>query len=133
MPQKRVSRQFKDISLSFQINPINRDLVTISNQTAISRAVRNLVFTKRGERFFDYRLGSRVSSLLFDTLDYVTASSIELEISEVIRNYEPRVRLASVKATPNFDNNEIDVNIVYDIIGIDVPTQQLEFALQPTR
>lgn len=133
MPQKRVSRQFKDISLSFQINPINRDLVTISNQTAISRAVRNLVFTKRGERFFDFRLGSRVSSLLFDTLDFVTASSIELEIREVITNYEPRVRLTSVKVTPNFDNNEMDVNITYDIIGIDVPRQQLEFALQPTR
>lgn len=133
MPLQRVSKGFKDISLSFQVNPINYDLIAITNETAISRAVRNLVFTKRGERPFDALLGSRVSSLLFDNLDPVTASNIELEIETVIRNYEPRVSLVRVTATPNYDSNEIDVEIVYDIIGVDVPQQQLEFALQPTR
>ena len=133
MPLQRVSKGFKDISLSFQVNPINYDLISITNETAISRAVRNLVFTKRGERPFDALLGSRVSSLLFDNLDPVTASNIELEIETVIRNYEPRVSLVRVTATPNYDSNEIDVEIVYDIIGVDVPQQQLEFALQPTR
>jgi len=63
----------------------------------------------------------------------LTASNIELEIETVIRNYEPRVSLVRVKATPNYDANEIDVEIVYNIIGVDVPQQQLEFALQPTR
>ena len=133
MPLQRVSKGFKDISLSFQVNPINFDLISITNETAISRAVRNLVFTKRGERPFDSLLGSRVSSLLFDNLDPITASNIELEIETVIRNYEPRVSLVRVKATPNYDANEIDVEIVYNIIGVDVPQQQLEFALQPTR
>lgn len=133
MPLQRVSKGFKDISLSFQVNPINYDLIAITNETAISRAVRNLVFTKRGERPFDALLGSRVSSLLFDNLDPVTASNIELEIETVIRNYEPRVSLVRVTATPNYDANEIDVEIVYNIIGVDVPQQQLEFALQPTR
>ena len=133
MPLQRVSKGFKDISLSFQVNPINYDLISITNETAISRAVRNLVFTKRGERPFDALLGSRVSALLFDNLDPVTASNIELEIETVIRNYEPRVSLVRVTATPNYDANEIDVEIVYNIIGVDVPQQQLEFALQPTR
>ena len=133
MPLQRVSKGFKDISLSFQVNPINYDLISITNETAISRAVRNLVFTKRGERPFDALLGSRVSSLLFDNLDPITASNIELEIETVIRNYEPRVSLVRVTATPNYDANEIDVEIVYNIIGVDVPQQQLEFALQPTR
>ena len=96
MPLQRVSKGFKDISLSFQVNPINYDLISITNETAISRAVRNLVFTKRGERPFDALLGSRVSSLLFDNLDPVTASNIELEIETVIRNYEPRVSLVRV-------------------------------------
>ena len=133
MPLQRVSKGFKDISLSFQVNPINYDLISITNETAISRAVRNLVFTKRGERPFDALLGSRVSALLFDNLDPITASNIELEIETVIRNYEPRVSLVRVTATPNYDANEIDVEIVYNIIGVDVPQQQLEFALQPTR
>ena len=57
MPLQRVSKGFKDISLSFQVNPINYDLISITNETAISRAVRNLVFTKRGERPFDALLG----------------------------------------------------------------------------
>ena len=133
MPLERVSQGFKDVSLSFQINPLSFDLVSIKNETAIARAVRNLVFTRRGERFFNASLGSRVTGLLFDSLDPITGSNIQTEIEEVINNYEPRVELVSVKVEPDYDGNQFEVTITYDIVGVDVPAQQLEFALQPTR
>ena len=133
MPVQRVSKQFKDISASFQINPLNRDLIQLKNANAIARSIRNLIMTVPGERPFNPVLGSQVTSLLFENLDKLTASSIKSEIINTVTNFEPRVRLNEVivKAQPN--NNQFDVQIQYYIIGIDVPLQQLSFALEPTR
>ena len=133
MPVERVSKGFKDISMSFKINPINSDLIATKNETAIARSVRNLVLTRPGEKFFNPNLGSKVYESLFDNMDEVSASVVEDDIKDTIDNYEPRVRLISVKATPDYEGNAFDVVITYDIIGIDALPQQLAFALQPTR
>ena len=133
MPVERVSKGFKDISMSFKINPINSDLIATKNETAIARSVRNLVFTRPGEKFFNPNLGSKVYESLFDNMDEVSASIVEDDIKDTIDNYEPRVRLISVKATPDYEGNAFDVVITYDIIGIDALPQQLAFALQSTR
>ena len=133
MPLERVSQGFKDVSMSFKSNPLTNDLIALKNENAIARSVRNIVFTLPGEKFFNENFGSRISKLLFENVDDLTASSIKDEIERSIRNNEPRVRLRSVRTIPNFENNQFDVTITYDIIGADVPAQQLEFVLQPTR
>ena len=133
MPLERVSQGFKDVSMSFKSNPLTNDLIALKNENAIARSVRNIVFTLPGEKFFNENFGSRISKLLFENMDDLTAASIKDEIERSIRNNEPRVRLRSVKTLPNFENHEFDVTITYDIIGADVPAQQLEFVLQPTR
>jgi len=133
MPLERVSQSFKDVSMSFQVNPLNNDLIALKNQTAISRSIRNIVFTVPGEKFFNPDFGSNVSRLLFETLDDLTALSIQDEIENSIRNFEPRVILDQVNVIPNYDNNEFLVTIIYTIVGIDVPAQQLEFVLLPSR
>ena len=133
MPLERVSPGFKDISMSFQVNPLNFDLIGLKNENAIARSVRNIVFTLPGEKFFDENFGSRISASLFDNIDNITADQIVDEIKQSIENYEPRVNLIDVEAFPNFDNNQFDVVIVYEIIGADVPPQELQFALQSTR
>ena len=133
MPVERVSRGFKDISMSFEVNPINNDIIGIKNETAIARSIRNLVLTTPGEKFFNPNLGSRVSQTLFDTVDQISAAAIRDEIETTIIRFEPRVKLSDVAVVPDFDNYTFDVKIVYDIVGIDALTQQLNFALQPTR
>ena len=133
MPVERVSRGFKDISMSFEVNPINADIIGVKNDTAIARSIRNLVLTTPGERFFNEDLGSGVSELLFDTLDDISGAVIRDEIEETIIRFEPRVKLEDVRVKPNYDNNEFDVTVTYDIVGIDALPQQLNFALQPTR
>jgi len=133
MPVERLSRGFKDISMSFQANPLNNDIISIKNETAIARSIRNLIFTLPGERFFNQNLGSRVSQTLFENMDEISASVIKDEITNTINNYEPRVDLISVDVFPNYDNNEFNVTINYYIVGIDVLPQELSFALQPTR
>ena len=133
MPLERVSKSFKDISLSMQTNPLNFDLIAITNETAISRSIRNLVYTVPGEKFFNQKLGSNISNSLFENIDSISASAIQSEIEDTITNYEPRVDLIGVDVEPNYENNEFNVTVKYYIIGIDVLPQQLSFALQPTR
>jgi phage baseplate assembly protein W len=133
MPVERVSKEFKDISLSLQVNPLNYDLIAIKNETAIARSIRNLVFTLPGEKFFNQTLGSNISQSLFESLDDISAAAIQDEISNTIRNYEPRVDLISVDVSPNYDTNEFNVTIRYYIVGIDVLPQELSFALQSVR
>ena len=133
MPLERVSRGFKDISMSFEVNPINADIIGVKNDTAIARSIRNLVLTTPGERFFNEDLGSGVSEVLFDTLDDISGAVIRDEIEQTIIRFEPRVKLTDVIVKPDYDNHEFNVTITYDIIGIDALPQQLNFALQPTR
>ena len=132
MPQA-VSRRFKDISLSFLKHPITRDLVSISNETAISRSIRNLILTSLGERPFQPDLGSRISRSLFELLDFGTASIIQKEIDITIKNFEPRVEINTIEVTPEYDNNGYNVLISYFIVGQPRTPVQLEFILQATR
>jgi len=133
VPLERVSQGFKDISMSFQTNPLTKDLIAMKNENAISRSVKNIVFTNPGEKFFKPKFGSSISNSLFENADDLTAVQIQTQIEESVQRYEPRVKLRTVDANANIDDNSFDVIIVYDIIGADIPTQQLEFVLQPTR
>ena len=133
MPLERVSPGFKDISMSFQVNPLNSDLIGLKNENAIARSIRNIVFTLPGEKFFDENFGSQISASLFENIDDISAGLIVDEIKQSIDRYEPRVELINVEAFPDFDNNSFDVLIVYNIIGADVAPQELQFALQSTR
>ena len=133
MPLERVSQAFKDVSMSFQVNPLSSDIVALKNQNAIARSIRNIVLTSPGEKIFNPRFGSEVSRLLFENIDEITAIAIQDEIETSITNFEPRVSLTSVITRPNFDNYSYDVIITYRIIGADVDPQQLEFVLLPTR
>ena len=133
MPQERASRNFKDLSMSFKTNPLNDDLIGLKNTSAIARSLKNIVFTQPGEKFFNPDFGSRITESLFENVDDVSALAIEDEIRSSIINFEPRVNLLDVSVNPNPDDNEMNVVIQYEVTGIDVPPQQLEFVLLPTR
>ena len=133
MPVERLSRGFKDLSASFQTSPLNNDLIALKNESAIARSVRNLVLTVRGERPFQPILGTGVSRLLFDNMDKLTASAIRSELRTTIENYEPRVEINEILVEADFEGNAFHVTLQYFIIGMDVPEQELTFALAPTR
>ena len=119
--------------MTFQSNPLNDDLIALKNENAIARSIRNIVFTLPGEKFFNSSFGSRITESLFDNIDDITAAVIVDEITDSINSYEPRVQLGSVEAFPDYENNGFDVVIVYDIIGAEIPTQELQFVLQSSR
>ena len=133
MPVQRLSKGFKDLSASFQTNPLSNDLIALKNESAIARSVRNLVLTIQGERPFQPVLGTGVSRLLFENMDKLTASAIRSELRTTIENYEPRVEINEILVEPDFERNAFHVTLQYFIIGMDVPEQELTFALEPTR
>jgi len=133
MANRRISRAFKDISLSFDPHPITKDLPVLKNEAAIRRSVRNIVQTIPTEKFFNPLFGSDVRSSLFNFVDFGTASLIESQILTSIENFEPRVENVVVEVSPSPDTNEFEVSVTFDIIGQEFPTQQFTFLLEATR
>ncbi len=133
MAVQRISRSFKDISLSFDAHPVTKDLTVIKNANAIKRSIRNIVQTIPGERYFNPIIGSDVRSSLFEFVDFGTASVIQKEITTAIENFEPRVDNVQVDAIARPDDNEFEVNVYFDIIGQEFPTQEFTFMLEATR
>ena len=133
MAIQRKSRAFKDISLSFSPHPVTKDLPVLVNERAVTRSVRNLVETIPTERFFNSIIGTDIRDTLFSNFDRMNVMMIEDQIREVLGNFEPRVSNvgATVKARP--DDNTLEVNVFFDIIGLDLPTQSFAFLLEPTR
>jgi phage baseplate assembly protein W len=133
MSVTRISRSFKDISLSFDPHPITKDLPVLVNQQAIRRSIRNLVQTIPTERFFNPILGSDVRQSLFEFVDFGTASVIRDQILNTISNFEPRVNDVDVQVDPRPDENEFEITVIFNIIGQEIPTQQFSFILEATR
>ena len=129
----RISRSFKDISLSFTPHPVTKDLTIIKDANAIKRSVRNLVQTIPRERFFNPNLGTDIRGSLFDFVDFGTASVIQQQIQTTIENYEPRVDNLEIEVFPRPDTNEFEVNIYFDIVGQQFPSQAFQFILEATR
>jgi phage baseplate assembly protein W len=133
MSVTKVSRAFKDISLSFIPHPITGDLPILTNENAIRRSVRNLIETIPNEVFFNSLIGSEVRSSLFEFIDAGTASIIKDEIQTTLYNFEPRISNIKVQVEPNNDNNSFNVTIFFDIVGQEFSSQQFSFILEATR
>ena len=129
----RKSRSFKDISFAFEPHPVTKDLPVLKNERAIVRSVRNLVETIPTERFFNSELGTQIRASLFDNFTPTLPMVIEDQINETIMRYEPRVTNLRVELDPYPDMNAFNVNVVFDIIGLQAPTQSFTFLLEPTR
>jgi phage baseplate assembly protein W len=133
MAEQRISRSFKDISLSFVPHPVTKDLQILKNENAIRRSVRNIVETIPTERFFNSLLGSDVRDSLFEFVDFGTASVIQSQILVAIENFEPRVDNVVVEVDPQPDQNTFNVTVIFDIIGQEFPTQEYTFLLEAAR
>ena len=133
MAIRRISRGFKDISLSFTPHPVTKDLTILKNENSIKKSVRNLVQTIPTERFFNSAIGSEVRDSLFDFVDFGTASVIQNQIQITLENFEPRIENPTVEVNPKPDTNEFEVTVFFTIVGQEVPIQEFTFMLEATR
>ena len=127
------SRAFKDINLSFKRHPVTNDVVTIRNEDAIKRSVRNIIFTILGEKPFEPNFGSVINESLFDLNTNLSEIRVSDEIRSSLLIYEPRISNVDVDVTIAPDTNEMNCVVQYDITGLSVPTQTVEVILQPAR
>ena len=133
MPLERVSQGFKDISMTFQSNPLTSDIIALKNENAIARSIRNIVFTIPGEKFFDESFGSNINRSLFDNIDELSALIIKDQITESIENFEPRAKLVGVRAIPNLDNNTYNVTIEFYVVNAPTELVNMEVLLERLR
>jgi len=129
----QISRAFRDISLSFRRHPVTNDVILLRNENAIKNSVINLVRTFVGERFFRPEIGTPISRTLFELQTPEFAIDAENTITQTLVNLEPRINLRRVTVSFPDDKNELSVEIVYDIVGLSLPLQEISFVLLPTR
>ena len=132
MPTK-ISRAFKDISLSFTRHPVTNDITVLKNEDAIKKSVMNLCRTSINERFFNPLIGTRIGQSLFEINDPDIAEFLEQDIENTLNNYEPRIKVKSVNSESILDSNELNIKVEYDIVGLPLPLQNIEFLLQPSK
>jgi phage baseplate assembly protein W len=127
------SRAFKDINLSFKRHPVTNDVVTITDEDAIKRSVKNIVFTILGEKPFMPQFGSVISESLFELSTNLNEVRITDEIKTSLMNYEPRIDNLDVTVSLYPDSNEMNVTVQYDIVGMTAETQIVDVLLFPAR
>ena len=127
------SRAFKDINLSFKRHPVTNDVLTVSDEDAIKRSVKNIIFTILGEKPFLPLFGSVINESLFDLNTNLNEIRISDEIKQSLLNYEPRIDNTEVTVSVYPDSNELNCVVQYDIVGIPAPTQEVDVLLFPAR
>ena len=133
MAVQRISRDFKDISLSFDMHPITKDITVLKNEDAVKRSIRNIVQTLPFERFFNPTFGSDVRTNLFDFVDFGSATVLEEQINIAIRNDEPRANNITVEVLPKVDINSFEINVYFSIVGLELPQQKFTYILESSR
>jgi len=128
-----ISRAFKDLNISFEKHPVTKDLQNVKDFNAIKKSVQNLVLTKPGERFFNPSIGSRLSGLLFEPMDFISSDAVKSEIEYTIKAFEPRISLKEIRTEIDYDNNGYAIGIEFTVIGLPEKTQQIELFLERTR
>ena len=133
MAVQRISRDFKDISLSFDMHPVTKDITVLKNEDAVKRSIRNIVQTLPFERFFNPTFGSDVRTNLFDFVDFGSATILEEQINIAIRNDEPRANNITVEVLPKIDINSFEINVYFSIVGLELPQQKFTYILESSR
>ena len=127
------SRAFKDINLSFKRHPVTNDVITINDEDAIKRSVKNIIFTILGEKPFMPQFGSVIGESLFDLDTNLNEVRITDEIKTSLVNFEPRIDILDVVVQVYPDSNEMNCTVEYEIVGMTAETQIVDVLLFPAR
>ena len=118
---KRANRIYKDLDLNFGRNKVTNDVNKLTDVEAVKRSVRNLINTNHYERPFHPEIGSDVRSMLFEPMTPLTALNLQRKVAEVLNNFEPRINLQQVLASPDIDRNSYELKIMFYVIGSNEP------------
>lgn len=122
---------YSDFTTNFELNPVTGFLAKVTNEEAVKKSIRNLIFTIKSERFQRSEIGSKIRAILFEPIDSVSAELLSTTIKETIQNFEPRALLRDVIVVPDDAGSAYSVSIYFEIINI--PNQQFDMELTIAR
>ena len=125
-------RVYKDLDLNFKAHPVTKDVVKRTGNAAIIGALKNLILTNLYEKPFQPNFGSRVRGLLFEDVSFITANVLQTELSNVIKNFEPRVGVDAIRVQANPEQNRYDITIRFYINNLEAPVK-INFFLEKVR
>lgn len=125
-------RVYKDLDLNFKAHPVTKDVVKRTGNAAIIGALKNLILTNLYEKPFQPNFGSRVRGLLFEDVSFITANVLQTELSNVIKNFEPRVGVDAIRVQANPEQNRYDITIRFFINNLEAPVT-INFFLEKVR
>lgn len=111
--RKRVEGLYADFHKDLTVNPVTEDLARLLDEEAVNESLKNLLLTDRGERLFQPNLGSDIRATLFENNTPATITVLKQQITDTIKNYEPRITLIDVEVLSNYDDGKVGVKIYY--------------------
>jgi len=124
-------KQYSDIDLFFGRNVVGNDINKVTDIQAVKRSLRNLINLNTFEKPFHPEISGGVRELLFENMNPMTSAVITRKIEDVINNFEPRCRLVSVRAIPDFDRNAYNVSIEFYVVN--APTELVDLSVMLER
>jgi phage baseplate assembly protein W len=105
---------YKDLPLDLTIHPVTGDVRPVTDAVAVKRALKNLLLTQPGERPFNPKFGSDITSKLFNTIDVYNKRALEDQIYNTIIKFEPRVQVLKIEVDESqLEDNGLSVTIEY--------------------
>ena len=127
----RNARQYSDLDLNFARKSSNSDVNKLTDVQAVKRSLRNLILLNYYEKPFHPEIAGGIRQMLFENMTPTVSIIIAKQIEQVIANYEPRARLVSIRAIPDYDRNSYDVNIEFYIVN--TPTELVDMSVMLER
>jgi phage baseplate assembly protein W len=124
-------KQYSDLDLFFGQRNVGKDVNKITDIQAVKRSLRNLINLNAFEKPFHPEISGGIRDMLFENMTPITAVVLTRKIEDVINNFEPRVRLVSVRAIPDMDRNIYNVSIEFYVVN--APTELVDLSVMLER
>ena len=125
------SKSFRDFSLTFEKNAVTNDILALKNEAAIKESVKNIVLYNFYEKPFNPFFGGNIIGLLFENSTPSMELEIKKRIEQSIETQEPRVTAVTVDVDFEEDQNDLQVEITYLILGIKPKFDNLSVIFKP--
>ena len=122
----RNARQYSDLDLFFTKKTVGSDVNKVTDIQAVKRSLRNLINLNAFEKPFHPEISGGVRELLFENISPMVSAVLARKIEDVINNFEPRCRLVSVRAIPDYDRNIYNVAIEFYVVN--APTELVDLS-----
>ena len=131
MANKQIQNDFSDFNNSMATKG-DGDLAKTVDEFAVAQSIKNLILTDKMERPFQPTVGCDIRKSLFENFTPQTITVAKQRIAETIGQYEPRAEIINIEASPDEDNNALNMTIIFSLINSDVE-QTLGLVLERIR